>query len=172
MCTRRNDSATSNVPKDPIGSCAESQLAQWRRVEISQASLEAIRNHAEKAYPAECCGFLLGARTDTQVSVVRAEPAENRCAESSRSAFTIAAYDYLEAERRAEEAGVTIVGFYHSHPDGAAQPSVTDLACAWPNTAYLIVGMDGPESAEMAGFVLDENRSSFRHILLSEIPYA
>ena len=54
-------------------------------------------------------------------------------------AFCIAATDVLQLER----AGVSLCGFYHSHPRGNAQPSERDLAFAVPGFVYMIVARDG-----------------------------
>ena len=44
--------------------------------------------------------------------------------------------------------GDEILGFYHSHPHGAAVPSATDVAeAAYPGSVYAIIGLsaDAPE---------------------------
>jgi proteasome lid subunit RPN8/RPN11 len=42
-----------------------------------------------------------------------------------------------------EEACGVLLGYYHSHPGGRAEPSVADRAHAWPEVSYLIVALDG-----------------------------
>ena len=49
--------------------------------------------------------------------------------------------DYLAAERAADSAGNTLLGFYHTHPEHPAEPSATDLDLAQPNFVYIIVSI-------------------------------
>ena len=42
------------------------------------------------------------------------------------------------------EAGLTVLGFYHSHPDHPARPSETDRRHAWPYYSYVIVAHRQP----------------------------
>lgn len=62
--------------------------------------------------------------------------------------FFIDPKDHIDARRRARAEGLDVVGFYHSHPHSAADPSPTDVAEAtYPEHLYLIVGFpaDAPE---------------------------
>ena len=57
--------------------------------------------------------------------------------------------DHIRARRDARDAGLDVVGFYHSHPHSAPAPSETDLALAtYPNHLYVIVGLKG-EAADV-----------------------
>jgi proteasome lid subunit RPN8/RPN11 len=71
-------------------------------------------------------------------SAVRARNLSN---EPSR--FLIDPKDHIQARRDARASGLDVVGFYHSHPHSAAEPSETDRAEAWlyPNHLHLIVGL-------------------------------
>ena len=79
--------------------------------------------------------------------------------------------DYLAAERAADAAGKTLLGFYHSHPEHPAEPSATDLAWAQPNFVYLIMSIRrrrspdsepaAPAAAGAGAFLLDPDRSGF-----------
>jgi len=98
----------------------------------------AIREHALAAYPEECCGLLLGDAAPDRERVETVVPVENRYAEPWRG-FELppdAVACALAQERRG---GRDVVGVYHSHPDGAPQPSRRDEREAWPGWSYLIV---------------------------------
>lgn len=58
--------------------------------------------------------------------IVRFEPVEN-AADSSR-VFTLDPMGFMKAERRADDAGLEVVGVMHSHTHTAAYPSATDVA--------------------------------------------
>jgi proteasome lid subunit RPN8/RPN11 len=65
------------------------------------------------------------------------------------SRFLVDPQDHIQARREARAAGLDVVGFYHSHPHSAAEPSPSDLAeASYPNHLYLIVGLAG-EAAEL-----------------------
>ncbi len=125
---------------------------------LSGALLEQIRRHGESAYPAECCGAMLGIPdTEGLKDVVRLSPAVNRRTDDPHR-YLIAPEDLrrLEAEARVE--GLEIVGYYHSHPDHPARPSAFDTEHAWPWYSYLIVRVNRGSAAEAASWVLDDER--------------
>ena len=46
------------------------------------------------------------------------------------------------ARRAARQQGLEVLGFYHSHPHSAPEPSSTDLAeASYPDRVYLIVSV-------------------------------
>jgi proteasome lid subunit RPN8/RPN11 len=77
----------------------------------------AIRTHGREAYPHECCGALLG-HDDV---AVEAYALPNTTSEGPRRRFLVSPDDYRSTERRAAERGLTLLGFYHSHPDHPAR---------------------------------------------------
>ena len=120
----------------------------------------AIRSHGERTYPHECCGFLFG-RLDGDVRRVSAtHEIENAREESARhNRYLIGPDDYRLAEKAAREARLDVLGFYHSHPDHPAEPSVFNRDHAWPWYAYVIVAVARGKSEAMNAFRLEEDRS-------------
>ena len=116
-----------------------------------------IRRHGEAAYPAECCGALIGTVEGGAKEVVRLAPAVNRRTDDPHR-YLIAPDDLrrLDAETRA--AGREIVGYYHSHPAHPSAPSAFDAEHAWPWYSYLIVRVDHGRGAELTSWVLDDER--------------
>ena len=123
---------------------------------------QAIRAHGQRAFPQECCGFLLG-RDDVDVRrIVRVVPAVNdRGEEEKHNRFTISPEAFLHADRAARSTQLDILGFYHSHPNSPAKPSLYDLEHAWPVYSYIIVSVSDGDPAEMTCWVLDNDRSKF-----------
>lgn len=116
-------------------------------LEISEALLDEISSHAVEGYPAEACGFLLGVEGEPrQVRQVRR--GANLLADSTRDRYLIDPTDTLKAEKEAQESGMEVLGFYHSHPDHPAVPSSHDRERAWPWYSYLIVAttIDGVQA--------------------------
>jgi proteasome lid subunit RPN8/RPN11 len=107
------------------------------------AVLDAIFGHAREALPGECCGLLVG----TDDRVLEAVPIRNNAVDPSR--YQLDPQAHIEARRAARRRGLDVIGFYHSHPRGVAEPSATDLAEAtYPDQVYLIVSVrDGDTAA-------------------------
>jgi proteasome lid subunit RPN8/RPN11 len=128
------------------------------RLLIIAADVEqSIRAHGQETYPHECCGALVG-KGDIVTTVV-ALP--NTTEEGPRRRFLVRPSDYRQAERRAAEMGVELLGFYHSHPDHPARPSQYDLDHAWPTFAYIIVSVMNGAAGDMTLWYLKDDRSSF-----------
>ncbi len=137
-------------------------------LEISVADYEAMRAHGEETYPHECCGILLG-RTDVAAGnneVTRIVRAGNTRTDSAHNRYHIAPEELIAAQREGREAGLDIVGFYHSHPDHPAQWSATDFAEAhWYGCSYVITAVEGGRAAATNSFRLtgaDEETKGFK----------
>lgn len=97
---------------------------------------------ATDTFPDECCGFFFGSedgegnRHITEVLVVN-----NSKEGDKRRRFVISAKDYLHAELFAEEAGLQLLGVYHSHPNHPAIPSEHDRVAAQPWFSYIIISV-------------------------------
>lgn len=87
-----------------------------------------IRAAARAASPNECCGLIEGVRDGENFRAVAAHPARNLAASPDR--FQIDPADHIAASKAARANHHAIIGCYHSHPGGKAQPSATDLAGA------------------------------------------
>jgi proteasome lid subunit RPN8/RPN11 len=118
---------------------------------------EAIRAHGSETYPNECCGALYG--RDGVVTATYALP--NTTEEGPRRRFLVRPQDYRDAELRAAELKVGLLGFYHSHPDHPARPSQYDLDHAWPFFSYVIVAVRAGTPEDMTSWRLREDRSAF-----------
>ena len=121
------------------------------------ALADEIRRHGEAAYPAECCGAMVGRVEGAAKEVLRLSPAVNRRTDDPHR-YLIAPDDLRRLEREVRAAGQEIVGYYHSHPDHPARPSAFDAEHAWPWYSYLIVRIDRGRGADMASWVLDDER--------------
>jgi proteasome lid subunit RPN8/RPN11 len=120
--------------------------------------LDEIRRSGEQAYPAECCGVLAG-RSGGVKEVVRLVPVMNRRTDDPHR-YLISPDDLLHIEAELRHSGLEVLGCYHSHPDHPARPSAFDLEQAWPWYSYIIVRVDGGRAAEVASWVLDDDRSA------------
>jgi proteasome lid subunit RPN8/RPN11 len=109
---------------------------------ISKTIYEAIRAHGEKTYPHECCGALLGRSTAEGWQIEASVMAGNMRTDSAHNRYQIAPVELVKIEREARQQGLSIGGFYHSHPDHPAQWSPTDFAEAhWLGCSYVITAI-------------------------------
>lgn len=123
-------------------------------LQISQRALDELRAHAEQAYPEECCGVLLG-RTERCVRVVNEVVRCPNPHQSPRTRYSIDPRDLVRLQRAARERRLQILGFYHSHPDHAAQPSPGDLAEAyWTGCSYVITAVEQGRATVTNSFLL------------------
>jgi proteasome lid subunit RPN8/RPN11 len=139
---------------------------------IDTVKLQLIYQHAEAIYPEECCGILLGKLdklTKTVVEVIPTinvwEPAESidmlleansGLARTKTSRYSISPRDILQAQKLSRDLELNIVGFFHSHPDYPATPSICDRDLAWHVYSYPIVSVVNGKVSEMKSWVLDE----------------
>lgn len=106
-------------------------MAMSIRREILNGLLEA----ADAAPDREICGLLFGSEN----CVARAEPVDN-VAENPSDTFEIDPRALFAALRAERAGGPRLIGHYHSHPNGSAEPSARDLAAAEPGKYWLIIG--------------------------------
>jgi proteasome lid subunit RPN8/RPN11 len=125
---------------------------------VPESEMVAIRRHAGRIYPDECCGALLGPESG---HVTEAFALDNTFPDTQRRRFLVGPTEYRRAEARATETGLQLLGFYHSHPDHPAEPSQFDLDHAWPNLSYLIISVRQGQPKEARSWRLKADRSGF-----------
>ena len=112
--------------------------------------LQTVQTHAHDAAPDECVGLLFG--RDAQVT--RSVALINR-APTPQTRFFADPQELFAALSEAEACDETLLAIYHSHPDGAAFPSKTDISAAQYSAVQLIV-----TPTDVRAFVLEGQRVS------------
>ncbi|HEV3470761.1 MAG TPA: M67 family metallopeptidase [Pyrinomonadaceae bacterium] len=132
-------------------------------LELTRTQRDEIVAQAEREYPHECCGLLLGRMEDgRRKSVVEVFPVSNAREEPARHNRSLITPDeYLRGEGRARERRLDVVGNYHSHPDHPAAPSEFDREHAWPTWSYVIVSVRGGKAEDVRSWELAADRSRF-----------
>lgn len=128
--------------------------------------LKAMADAAEAAYPAEACGLVIGRGKGQLVRVTRLVPAANLLA-GTTDRFELDPAIRLAVERELRESGGKdrIIGHYHSHTDGTAEPSAADRAMAFePELAWVIVGVVDGQAIQTLAHRLDDKRGGFRPV--------
>lgn len=110
-------------------------------IRIDAAAWESMAEHARKAYPEECCGVMLGYRSDGVKSVTRAVPLDNVFPGPRNTRYEIRPEDLLTATSAARQAGLNLIGIYHSHPDHDAYFSETDVKNSCPWYSFLVLSV-------------------------------
>lgn len=89
---------------------------------------------AADAHPLEACGLLLGQDGVAE----QALPCRNVAADPTMR-FEIDPMALLAAHRKARAGGPDVIGCYHSHPSGRAEPSPRDAADAAPDGSVWLI---------------------------------
>ncbi len=104
---------------------------------LSAIQRDAVVATCIRALPNEGCGLLLG--TDDGV-VTDVLPSPNVA--DSAKLYEVDSRVLLQAYRRSEEEGLSVLGVFHSHTHSEAYPSATDVAQAPdPQWHYVLVSL-------------------------------
>lgn len=133
---------------------------------INQKQLKQIITHAQKIYPEECCGILLGKISNNTKTTIQIWETENSwdletatlwefSSGSKKNRFMIAPEVLLKAQKTAREQDLAIIGFYHSHPDNPSIPSEFDTAIAHQSYSYVIVSLIKGVEAHFTSWTLN-----------------
>jgi len=121
----------------------------------------------EAAFPHEGGGFLIGEANGQTIQVREIVAVENVFpAEERHHRYAMTPLDWSAMEDRADALGLSLVGYYHSHPDSPAVPSEFDRIHALPNFAYLITSVMSGRAAEQRVWLLKTDRSAFDEAVL------
>jgi len=129
--------------------------------DLEKSLRTAIREHGEEGYPDEICGAMLGTFKEDRIHVSEVHRLENLREENTERRYEVTPQDQLMARRRADEQGLDVVGFYHSHPDHPARPSQYDLDHAWPRYLYVIVSIREGTAETLNAWQLSEDGDEF-----------
>lgn len=95
------------------------------QVRLSSALRARLLALADAAHPLECCGLLFG----DDRTIDRIQPAANVALDPA-GAFEIDPAALIAAEREMRQGGERLIGHFHSHPNGRAEPSPCDARSA------------------------------------------
>ncbi|MCK6579077.1 MAG: M67 family metallopeptidase [Anaerolineae bacterium] len=138
------------------------------KVILTQTLKQQIIHQLEAAHPDEAGGFLLGSLRDDIVSIAGVVPVENVFEPTERyHRYAMTPVDWMRLEDAADARGLSLVGYYHSHPNSPAIPSLYDRDHALPNFAYLITSVMPDGAREMLAWRLQDDRQAFTADTLS-----
>ena len=144
-------------------------------VVISRLAFETMTAQAEREFPFECCGFIIGDASD-EVRPIRNIQNEKHAADpttfqrDARTAYLMDAKEQLAVLQEIDRRKLKLKAVYHSHPDHEAYFSATDRAQAcsfdpiepdYPETAYIVISVRGGKLAAAAAFVWEKEQRDF-----------
>lgn len=103
-----------------------------------------LEREARAALPRECCGLIEGIYKEGIAHAAALHPTSNLLADADR--FEIDPTEQFRLIRAARERGAEIIGCYHSHPNGRAEPSERDREGAGEEGfLWLIASLSGED---------------------------
>jgi [CysO sulfur-carrier protein]-S-L-cysteine hydrolase len=101
---------------------------------IKESELHKIYKHCTREYPNEACGILAG-----RAGIVE-QAFEMTNTESNPNSYAMDPREQFRVMKDMRQAGMELVGVYHSHPRSEAYPSSRDVNLAYyPEAVYVIV---------------------------------
>ena len=123
------------------------------KYKFKNSALEKMKAHLTEEYPKEGCGILAG---DSNGSI-EAIFCMGNISDHKRSAghYEMDPLEVYEIEKKMQEKGYSILGFYHSHPDQEARMSSEDSEHMIPQMLYVIASVNNGKCGEIRGYVKD-----------------
>ena len=149
---------------------------------IRRASMDAIVAQAEREFPFECCGFIIGDGSVEEVrpvaNIQNRMHAEDAAAfpRDARTAFLMEPKEHLAVMLEVDRRKLAIRAVYHSHPDHDAYFSATDRAQAcsfdpsepdYPDIVYIVMSIRAGKFARAAAFAWDFEKKEFAETKLT-----
>jgi proteasome lid subunit RPN8/RPN11 len=115
--------------------------------------------HGRQTYPNECCGAMLGDVENGEKIVRFAMPLRNSFTGSQATFYELSKDDFLAADKEAGIRNLSVIGFYHSHPDCDAYFSSSDLerSCFW--YSYVVISIKQGEFSHANCWLPDDERT-------------
>jgi proteasome lid subunit RPN8/RPN11 len=128
-------------------------------ISIEPAAWDVMVSHAQKTYPNECCGAMIGA-IDGSGKIVRvAVPLENAFTGEQGARYELRQEDLLRADSEARQRGMDLIGIFHSHPDCDAYFSKTDLENSCPWYSFVVLSIKDGKFDHANSFLPDPDQT-------------
>ena len=131
-------------------------------VRLGKHLRDRIFGQMEDTYPNEGGGFLLGELEDNNTVIRDIIQVDNVFDEEEQyHRYAMTPQDWMRLEDEADDRGLILLGYYHSHPDSPAIPSAYDREHALPNFLYIITSVAMGRAMDMQVWKLRADRSVF-----------
>jgi proteasome lid subunit RPN8/RPN11 len=123
-------------------------------ISLSTDDLQLLKSHTKSCYPEEACALLVGKGSKVNRVVV----AKN-IADDPRSFFEIDPTIRISLEKELRDCEDSIIGVFHSHPDGRDHPSERDEEMIIErNFVWVIAATNGSTYFELSAFEPQANK--------------
>lgn len=130
---------------------------------LTREQAVALEEWGGSTWPGECCGFLIGKSDGDRKEVIALRPAVNRAGPDRRGdRFSIDSRSTWECISLARRRGLSLLGFYHSHPDRRPEPSERDNRFAWPGHSCLIMETGRRETRRLRSWTKERSELPLR----------
>jgi proteasome lid subunit RPN8/RPN11 len=137
-------------------------------INIPNRLIKRINKHGEQTYNEECCGALIGNMIEQSFNIKELLEFNNERNENRERRYLISPKQYMQSEKLAADKNLTLLGFYHSHPDHPAIPSQFDTEHALPWFIYIIVSVQKGKAEKLTSWKLKEDRTVFEEIKIMQ----
>ncbi len=149
-------------------------------IHLDAATWKTLCQHAQDAFPDECCGAIL--TRDGKAEVRRIDNIQNAMQDKdaetyprdATTAYFMQPKQLLAVMQEADSGTAQLTAFYHSHPNHDAYFSAEDKYQAmfgdepsYPDTVYLVVSIYDREVRRIKAFLWDEAQQDFVETELS-----
>ena len=146
-------------------------------LQISSYVLDMMIHHAEKDYPNETCGMVIGPKDKKKA--IGVFPIKNlqdelnqqdpeRYPRNAKTAYHMDPRGIKIVEKEAKSKGFDIKIYYHSHPDHGIYFSEEDkaMACPWgepndPKVGFMVIGVEKGKNIGASLFYWDGEKKDF-----------
>ena len=128
-------------------------------IEIELKPWQTMVLHAQKTYPNECCGAMLGHSQGDKKVVTDAIALENAYKGEQGERYELRPEDLLAADKAARSRGLDVIGIFHSHPDCDAYFSATDLKNSCPWYSFVVLSITNGKFAHANSFLPDADQT-------------
>ena len=136
-------------------------------IEIEKHAWDAMVLHAERTYPDECCGAMLGRVQPGKKVVTAAVPMDNSYEGEKGARYELRPEDLLSADKQARAKGLDLIGIFHSHPNCEAYFSETDLKNSCPWYSFVVLSVQNGRFDHARSFLpdLDQTRADHEELI-------
>lgn len=139
-------------------------------IRLADAHRDLLRLEAEQAYPRECCGILVGRDEDGTFRVEKVVPSAN-LSDTPHKTFEVDMALRLRLQKELRGSDARVIGHYHSHPEGRAEPSPRDAERAWEEgMIWLILAVKTGLAVDIRAHLFKDSAQGFSRLAVEYDP--
>jgi proteasome lid subunit RPN8/RPN11 len=128
-------------------------------IEIESKPWQVMVLHAERTYPNECCGAMLGRNQGDRKIVTEAVALQNAFQGAQNQRYELRPQDLIAADEAARKTGLDLIGIFHSHPDCDAYFSDTDLKNSCPWYSFVVLSINNGKFDHANSYLPDADQA-------------